>query len=76
VTVATPEEMAQLERLTELVAEARLPDPDLSGLRLAEFSQRLRQQVEAAAGEIDLIWAAESLNQLTKLLELKMGRRL
>lgn len=74
--MATPEEMAQLERLTELVAEARLPDPDLSGLRLAEFSQRLRQQVEAAAGEIDLIWAAESLNQLTKLLELKMGRRL
>ncbi|MHB1524704.1 MAG: hypothetical protein ACYCZN_00220 [Candidatus Dormibacteria bacterium] len=74
--MATQEQTAELERLTELVAQARLPDTDLSSLHLSELSQAFRQQVEAAGGEVDLYWAAESLQQLTKLLELKMGRRL
>jgi len=74
--VATAEEVAQLERLTEMLAEARVPGSDLSTLRLSELSCQLREQVEAGGDGVDLLWAAESLQQLTRLLELKMGRRL
>lgn len=74
--MATTEELAQLEELVEMVGQAQRRETDLGAVRLSELSQRLREQVESAGDGTDLLWAAESLQQLTKLLELKMGRRL
>jgi chromatin segregation and condensation protein Rec8/ScpA/Scc1 (kleisin family) len=74
--MATTEELQQLEELVEMVGQAQRREVDLGGVRLSELSRRLREQVESAANATDLLWAAEALQQLTKLLELKMGRRL
>jgi chromatin segregation and condensation protein Rec8/ScpA/Scc1 (kleisin family) len=74
--MATTEELAQLEELMEMVGQAQRRETDLGTVQLSELSRRLREQVESAGDGTDLLWAAESLQQLTKLLELKMGRRL
>ncbi|MGC1185562.1 MAG: segregation/condensation protein A [Candidatus Dormiibacterota bacterium] len=73
--MATPEQVEELERLTSVLAEAQRGDLDLGTVELAELSQRLRGEVEEG-GELDLLWAAESLQILARLLDLKMGRHL
>ncbi|MGA9774444.1 MAG: hypothetical protein WBU92_00810, partial [Candidatus Dormiibacterota bacterium] len=47
---------------------------DASDLVLSELSSRLRARVEREGAEVDLLWAAESLRELTRLMELKLGR--
>jgi len=66
----------RLDRLGEMVARAQRGDLELGDVRLSDISRELREQVLEWSGELDLLWAAESLQLLTKLLEIKMGRRL
>ncbi len=73
--MATPEQVGELERLQGLVAEAQRGEADLGDVELTRLSQELRQRV-LSEPEVDLLWAAESLQALAKLLELKMGRQL
>ena len=65
-----------LEGLAEMVAMAQRGELELSEVSLAGLSRQLRQRVVDAKEELDLLWAAESLHLLTRLLEMKMGRRL
>ncbi len=69
-------ERLELERLPELLAKAQRGEVELGDISLAVLSHQLRELVVGAEGEIDLLGAAESLQLLTQLLELKMGRRL
>jgi chromatin segregation and condensation protein Rec8/ScpA/Scc1 (kleisin family) len=74
--VASPEQAAELERLTSLLSEAQRGDLDLGTVELATLTRGLKDDLAAADGETDLLWAAESLQILAKLLEIKMGRHL
>lgn len=74
--MASPEQAAELERLTALLSEAQRGDLDLGTVELATLTGSLKDEVAAADGEMDLLWAAESLQILAKLLEIKMGRHL
>lgn len=74
--MATPEQVAELERLTSLLAEAQRGDLDLGTLELSSLSRSLRSEVGDGTSEVDLLWAAESLQILARLLDLKMGRHL
>ncbi len=72
--MADPEQASQLEELTGLAAALQRGELDPAGVSLAELSARLRARVEADGGNLDLLWAAESLRELTRLVELKLGR--
>ncbi len=74
--MATTEQAAELERLTSLLADAQRGDLDLGTVELAALSRSLKSEVGDADAELDLLWAAESLQVLARLLELKMGRHL
>ncbi|MGA8207287.1 MAG: hypothetical protein WB867_04595 [Candidatus Dormiibacterota bacterium] len=74
--MASPEQAAELERLAALLSEAQRGDLDLGTVELATLTRSLKDEVTAADGEMDLLWAAESLQILAKLLEIKMGRHL
>jgi chromatin segregation and condensation protein Rec8/ScpA/Scc1 (kleisin family) len=74
--VASPEQAAELERLTSLLSEAQRGDLDLGTIELAALTRGLKDEVAGGDGEMDLLWAAESLQTLAKLLEIKMGRHL
>ncbi|MFZ0168237.1 MAG: hypothetical protein WAL64_02295 [Candidatus Dormiibacterota bacterium] len=74
--MASPEQAAELERLTSLLSEAQRGDLDLGTIELATLTRSLKDDLAAADGETDLLWAAESLQILAKLLEIKMGRHL
>jgi len=74
--VASPEQAAELERLTSLLSEAQRGDLDLGTVELATLTRGLKDDLATADGETDLLWAAESLQILAKLLEIKMGRHL
>jgi len=70
------EDQLHPDRLGEMVAQAQRGDLDLSQVGLAAMSRDLRERVETEGPGVDLLWAAESLQLMTKLLELKMGRRM
>lgn len=72
----SPEQAAELERLTGMLAEAQRGELNLGTVELSSPSRALLEQVSSSAGELDLLWAAESLQLLAKLLEVKMGRHL
>lgn len=72
----SPEQAAELERLTGMLAEAQRGELNLGTVELSSPSRALLEQVSSPAGELDLLWAAESLQLLAKLLEVKMGRHL
>lgn len=72
--VAEAEQAAELEELVELVARVQRGELDPSELALGELSLRLRARVEEQGKEVDLLWAAESLRELARLMELKLGR--
>ena len=72
--MADPEQTSQLEELAGLVAAIQRREVDAATVSLAELSSRLRSRVEADGGGLDLLWAAESLRELTRLVELKLGR--
>jgi segregation and condensation protein A len=72
--MADPEQTSQLEELTSLAAALQRREVDPAEVSLAELSRRLRARVEADGGNLDLLWAAESLRELTRLVELKLGR--
>ncbi len=74
--MATPEQTTELERLSSLLAGAQRGELDLGEVELAELGRRLRSEVTETDGELDLLWAAESLQTLARLLEIKMGRHL
>jgi chromatin segregation and condensation protein Rec8/ScpA/Scc1 (kleisin family) len=74
--MASPEQAAELERLTSLLSEAQRGERDLGTVELATLTRSLKDDLAAAGGDIDLLWAAESLQLLAKLLEIKMGRHL
>ena len=74
--MATPEQAAGLERLTAMLLEAQRGELDLGTVGLADVSRHLGDEVRAGDGELDLLWAAESLQVLARLLEIKMGRHL
>jgi chromatin segregation and condensation protein Rec8/ScpA/Scc1 (kleisin family) len=74
--VASPEQTAELERLTALLSEAQRGELDLGTVELTALTRSLKDEVAAAGGETDLLWAAESLQVLAKLLEIKLGRHL
>jgi len=74
--VATPEQTEELERLTTMLAEAHRGELDLGTVELAARSRILKAEVGDADAELDLLWAAESLQVLARLLEIKMGRHL
>jgi segregation and condensation protein A len=74
--MATPEQVEELEQLTSLLAEAQRGDLDLGTVELAALSSRLRVEVGEGTAVVDLLWAAESLQILARLLDLKMGRHL
>jgi len=74
--VPSPEQAAELERLTGMLAEAQRGELNLGTVELSSPSRALLEQVSSPAGELDLLWAAESLQLLAKLLEVKMGRHL
>ncbi|HVC22986.1 MAG TPA: hypothetical protein VNH82_06130 [Candidatus Dormibacteraeota bacterium] len=74
--MATPEHVEELEGLNSVLAEAQRGDLDLGTVELAALSQRLKAEVDQGGGELDLLWAAESLQVLARLLDLKMGRHL
>lgn len=74
--MASPEQSAELERLTTVLAAAMRGDLDLATIELAGLSRGLKDDVVSADGDLDLLWAAESLQILAKLLEIKMGRHL
>ncbi len=73
--MATAEQAAALDRLHTLLAEAQRGEADLGQTDLTELSRSLAQGV-AGEAELDLLWAAESLQALTRLVEAKMGRQL
>ena len=64
------------DRLGDMVARAQRGELDLGEVGLAALSRDLRERVETAGPAVDLLWAAEALQLMTKLLELKMGRRM
>jgi segregation and condensation protein A len=72
--MADPEQTSQLEELTNLAAALQRRELDPTDIPLAELSSRLRARVEADGGNLDLLWAAESLREMTRLVELKLGR--
>ncbi len=74
--MATADQVAQLERLNFLLADALRGDLDLGETELASLSRGLKSEVDQSDGELDLLWAAESLQVLARLLEIKMGRHL
>lgn len=74
--MATPEQAAKLERLNSMLLEAQRGDLDLGTVELAAFSRDLKAEVGEADSDLDLLWAAESLQLLARLLENKMGRHL
>jgi len=74
--MASPEQAAELERLTSLLSEAQRGERDLGTVELATLTRSLKDDLAAAGGDIDLLLAAESLQLLAKLLEIKMGRHL
>jgi chromatin segregation and condensation protein Rec8/ScpA/Scc1 (kleisin family) len=74
--LASPEQAAELERLAALLNEAQRGELDLGTVELATLTRSLKDEVASANGEMDLLWAAESLQILAKLLEIKMGRHL
>ncbi|MGC1405607.1 MAG: hypothetical protein WA724_06010 [Candidatus Dormiibacterota bacterium] len=74
--MASPEQAAELERLTSMLSEAQRGDLDLGTIELATLTRNLKDDLAAADGETDLLWAAESLQILAKMLEIKMGRHL
>jgi chromatin segregation and condensation protein Rec8/ScpA/Scc1 (kleisin family) len=74
--VASPEQTAELERLTSLLSEAQRGELDLGTVELSALTRNLKDEVAASGGETDLLWAAESLQVLAKLLEIKLGRHL
>jgi segregation and condensation protein A len=59
-----------------MLAEAQRGELNLGTVELSSPSRALLEQVSSPAGELDLLWAAESLQLLAKLLEVKMGRHL
>ncbi|MHB1574989.1 MAG: segregation and condensation protein A [Candidatus Dormibacteria bacterium] len=69
-------DLLRLDGLAETVARAQRGDLELGDVSLAQLSRQLRERVVDTKDEVDLLWAAESLQLLTRLLELKMGRRL
>lgn len=71
--MADPEQARQLEELTNLAAAIQRREVDPAEVSLAELSSRLRSRVERDGGNLDLLWAAESLRELTRLVELKLG---
>ncbi|MGH7639419.1 MAG: hypothetical protein ACREOL_00680 [Candidatus Dormibacteria bacterium] len=74
--MATPQQTAELEELTGLLAQAQRGELDLNQLELSQRTARLRQLTDGPAADLDLLWAAESLQTLTRLVELKMGRQM
>ncbi|MGB6770650.1 MAG: hypothetical protein WBF51_01405 [Candidatus Dormiibacterota bacterium] len=74
--MASPEQAAELERLASMLSEAQRGDLDLGTIELATLTRNLKDDLAAADGETDLLWAAESLQILAKMLEIKMGRHL
>jgi chromatin segregation and condensation protein Rec8/ScpA/Scc1 (kleisin family) len=74
--VATPEQAAELERFTSMLLEAQRGDLDLGTVELASLSRQLKLEVRESDSDLDLLWAAESLQLLARLLEMKMGRHL
>ncbi|MGA7087841.1 MAG: hypothetical protein WB116_06145, partial [Candidatus Dormiibacterota bacterium] len=62
--------------LTSMLSEAQRGDLDLGTIELATLTRNLKDDLAAADGETDLLWAAESLQILAKMLEIKMGRHL
>ena len=74
--MASPEQTAELERLTSLLLEAQRGEMDLGAVELSALTRSLKDEVAEAGGETDLLWAAESLQVLAKLLEIKLGRHL
>ncbi len=70
------DDLVRLDGLGEMVARAQRGDLDLSEVSLSDLSRGLRERVLDRSQELDLLWAAESLQLLTRLLELKMGRRM
>jgi chromatin segregation and condensation protein Rec8/ScpA/Scc1 (kleisin family) len=74
--LATPEQAAGLERLTAMLIGAQRGELDLGTVELADLSRNLGDEVRVEDGELDLLWAAESLQILAKILEIKMGRHL
>jgi chromatin segregation and condensation protein Rec8/ScpA/Scc1 (kleisin family) len=74
--LATPEQAAGLEKLTAMLLEAQRGELDLGTVGLADLSRHLGDEVRAGDGELDLLLAAESLQVLARLLEIKMGRHL
>lgn len=59
-----------------MLSEAQRGDLDLGTIELATLTRNLKDDLAAADGETDLLWAAESLQILAKMLEIKMGRHL
>lgn len=74
--MASPEQSAELEQITGTLAAAQRGDLDLGTVELAALSHSLQQTVADVDQDLDLLWAAESLQILAKLLEIKMGRHL
>lgn len=74
--MATPDQAAELERLTAMLAGAQRGELDLGTVELTGLSRRLKADVGDREQELDLLWAAESLQVLARMLELKMGRHL
>lgn len=74
--MATAAQTAELERLTSMLAEAQRGDLDLGTVELASLSRGLKAEVGEADADLDLLWAAESLHLLARLLEIKLGRHL
>lgn len=69
-----PQPQDELEQLEELVGQAQRKELDLGPVSLADLSRRLRERLDEAGEGVDLLWGAESLEQLSRLLELKLGR--
>ncbi len=59
-----------------LLAGAQRGELDLGSVELARLSRELRRSVEEAAEGVDLLAAADALQALARLLEIKMGRHL
>lgn len=58
----------------ELLGRAQRRELEPEELDLSELSRQLRVAVEGGGEQLDLLWAAESLHALTRLMEFKMGR--
>lgn len=74
--MGTPEQTAELERLNAMLLEALRGDLDLGTVRLASLTSELKARVGEDDPDLDLLGAAESLQLLTRLLEIKLGRHL